>query len=224
MIYDPTKISYAQLLDIFWSHIDPTDATGQFYDKGPQYTTAIYYHNLEQYEIAVASKAMLDRSGKYDKPIVTEIVRYCTFFPAEEYHQDFWLHSKERYQGYKTGSGRDRYYETITAREQAATMGYTKPDEATLHEMLTPEQFEVTQACSTEPPFANAYRDNHAPGIYVDVVSGQPLFSSLDKFDSNSGRPSFTKPIASGVVVESLDTSHGMMRIETKSSVAGSHL
>ncbi len=101
-----------------------------------------------------------------------------------------------------------------------ATGAYTKPDEATLRETLTPEQFEVTQSCSTEPPFANEYRDNHLPGIYVDIVSGQPLFSSLDKFDSGSGRPSFTKPITGGVIAEELDTSAGMIRTEAKSSAA----
>ena len=222
--YDPAVIEYAELLNIFWKHIDPTDAKGQFVDKGPQYTTVIYYHKLEQYENAVASKAMLERSGMYDAPIVTEIVRYSTFFPAEEYHQDFRLHSAERYNGYKKWSGREEYFEEIEQKSSVATWAYTKPDEATLRETLTPEQFAVTQSCSTEPPFANEYRDNHRAGIYVDIVSGQPLFSSLDKFDSGSGRPSFTKPITWGVVAESLDTSEGMIRVEAKSKAAGSHL
>jgi peptide methionine sulfoxide reductase msrA/msrB len=223
VFYDPTQITYADLLRIFRSHIDPTDPDGQFVDKGPQYTTVIYYHNLEQYEIALASKAMEERSGKYDKPIVTEIIRYTTFFPAEEYHQDFWLHSAERYNWYKKWSGREEYFDEITDKE-IISWAYTKPDEATLRATLTPEQFEVTQACSTEPPFANEYRDNHRAGIYVDIVSGQPLFSSLDKFDSGSWRPSFTKPITWGVVAESLDISEGMVRIEAKSSAAWSHL
>lgn len=222
--YDPNIISYADLLSIFWTHIDPTDPHGQFVDRGPQYTTVIYYHNLEQYEIATASLAMQARSGKYDQPIVTEIVRYSTFFPAEEYHQDFWLHSAERYQGYKKWSGREEYFEEIADKEVLATGAYTKPDEATLRDQLSAEQFAVTQSCSTEPPFANEYRDNHRAGIYVDIVSGQPLFSSLDKFDSGSWWPSFTKPITGGVVEESLDTTEGMIRVEAKSSVAWSHL
>ena len=101
---------------------------------------------------------------------------------------------------------------------------FKKPDEAQLKKLLTPEQFAVTQQCGTEPPFRNAYWDNHKPGIYVDVISGEPLFSSLDKFDSGSGWPSFTRPLAEGVVSEQSDDSHGMRRTEAKCARCGSHL
>jgi methionine-R-sulfoxide reductase len=99
-----------------------------------------------------------------------------------------------------------------------------KPNEADLKKKLTPEQFRVTQMCGTEPPFRNEYWDNHRAGIYVDVVSGEPLFTSLDKFDSGSGWPSFTKPIEKANVTEKTDGSHGMERLEVRSAKGDSHL
>jgi methionine-R-sulfoxide reductase len=101
---------------------------------------------------------------------------------------------------------------------------FKKPSEAELEQKLTPEQFAVTQQAATEPAFQNEYWNNHAPGIYVDVVSGQPLFSSLDKFDSGCGWPSFTKPLSGGLLDERTDTSFGMTRTEVRSSAADSHL
>jgi peptide methionine sulfoxide reductase msrA/msrB len=106
----------------------------------------------------------------------------------------------------------------------AASRAYTRPPVAELRSRLTPLEFQVTQSAATEPPFQNAYWDNHAPGIYVDVVSGEPLFTSQDKFESGTGWPSFTRPIADGHVVEQTDTSLGMVRTEVISRGAGSHL
>src|SRR2546423_255659 len=100
----------------------------------------------------------------------------------------------------------------------------TKPTDKELKQKLTPEQYYVTQKCGTEPPFNNAYWNNHTPGIYVDPISGEPLFSSLDKFDSGSGWPSFTKPIAKDNVTEKTDASHGMERTEVRSAKSDSHL
>jgi methionine-R-sulfoxide reductase len=107
-----------------------------------------------------------------------------------------------------------------------STGSETKPkaNEADLRAKLTPEQYHVTQMCGTEPPFNNAYWDNHKPGIYVDVVSGEPLFTSLDKFDSGTGWPSFTKPIAQEHVAQKSDASHGMERNEVRSARSDSHL
>jgi methionine-R-sulfoxide reductase len=104
------------------------------------------------------------------------------------------------------------------------TNNFKKPDEAELKKKLTSEQFAVTQQAATEPPFHNKYWDNEAVGIYVDVVSGKPLFSSLDKFDSGCGWPSFTKPISETDVVEKTDNSYGMERTEVRSTAADSHL
>jgi len=203
VIYDPSKVTYEKLLDTFWSQIDPTDPSGQFADKGPQYRTAIFYHDEEQKRAAEESKAALDKSGKYDKPVVTQILPATVFYPAEEYHQDYYKKNPEHYKRYKIGSGREAFIRKHT---------------------LTPEQYRVTQKNATEPPFRNAYWDHKAPGIYVDVVSGEPLFSSLDKFDSGCGWPSFTKPIEEDNVVERRDLSHGMVRTEVRSKSADSHL
>jgi len=101
---------------------------------------------------------------------------------------------------------------------------YQKPSTAELKQKLTPMQFEVTQHAATEPPFRNEFWDNHKPGIYVDIVSGEPLFSSLDKFDSGCGWPSFSRPLSDKEVAEKQDTSHGMIRTEVRSKTADSHL
>lgn len=227
VIYDPEQISYGELLDIFRQQIDPTDPGGQFSDRGYQYTTAIFYHDSAQYDQAEAAKLTVERSGMYDKPIVTELVHYTNFYPAEDYHQDFYKHSAETYQQYKKWSGREDYIEDMSQKEEeqtAAADSSFEMDTGDLTERLTALQYEVTQKKGTEPAFHNEYWDNHTEGIYVDIVSGQPLFISLDKFDSGTGRPSFTKPITTWAVKESIDDSQGMIRTELKSSVAGSHL
>jgi peptide methionine sulfoxide reductase msrA/msrB len=148
----------------------------------------------------------LERSERFAKKIATQILPASEFYPAEEYHQDYHLKNPEHYRQYRIGSGRQPFLD-----EQ-------------LRKRLTPEQYRVTQENATEPPFRNEYWDNKRPGIYVDVVSGEPLFSSLDKFDSGCGWPSFTKPIDSRSVVEKEDLSHGMHRTEVRSSQADSHL
>lgn len=113
VIYDPAIISYQQLLDIFWMNIDPTDPGGQFFDRGMSYTTAIFYMNDQEKQLAESSKQDLDESGKFDKPIVTSILPFTTFYEAEEYHQDFYLKSSERYQNYSQASGRKAFKEKI---------------------------------------------------------------------------------------------------------------
>ena len=234
--YDPAKVSYEQLLDVFWRHIDPTDAGGQFVDRGSQYRSAIFYQDDEQRRLAEESKAKLEQSGRFDKPIVTEIVKLGTFYPAEEYHQDYYKKNPLRYKYYRYGSGRDQFLEQVWGKEDTAVpkkmqntsgtagTGYTKPDDAVLKKKLTPMQYNVTQQEGTEPPFRNAYWDNHKPGIYVDIVSGEPLFSSTDKFDSGTGWPSFTKPLEPGNIVEHQDRSLFMVRTEVRSKHADSHL
>ena len=109
--YDPTQISYDQLLDIFWRNIDPTQADGQFYDIGPNYIAAVYYANEEERRMAEASKEKLSKSGKFSKPIVTEILPAMPFYPAEEYHQKYYLKKPADYEAYHTGSGRDKFFE-----------------------------------------------------------------------------------------------------------------
>ena len=109
--YDPQKVSYEQLLEVFWRQIDPTDALGQFADQGPQYRTAIFYHDERQKELAQKSKQQLESSGKFDEPIATQILPYKAFYPAEEYHQDYYKKNPDYYDSYKWGSGRGGFLE-----------------------------------------------------------------------------------------------------------------
>lgn len=111
--FDSTKIKYKDLLDTFWQQIDPTDPTGQFADKGSQYKTAIFYHNEKQKKVAEESKKALEKSGKFDKPIVTEIKEATEFYPAEDYHQDYYKKCPVRYQNYRVGSGRESFLKKI---------------------------------------------------------------------------------------------------------------
>lgn len=111
--YDPSKVNYAKLLDIFWRQIDPTDAGGSFVDRGSQYRSAIFYHSEEQRRLAEQSKADLARSGKFSAPIVTEIVKAGVFYPAEEYHQDYYKKNPIRYKYYRFNSGRDQYIKKV---------------------------------------------------------------------------------------------------------------
>jgi peptide methionine sulfoxide reductase msrA/msrB len=236
VFYDPTKVSYEQLLDVFWRHVDPTDAGGQFVDRGSQYRSAIFYQDDAQRRLAEASKAKLAQSGRFDKPIVTEIVKLGKFYPAEEYHQDYYKKNPLRYKYYRYGSGRDQFLEQVWSKEEtalpqkmqnssaAAETAYKKPSDDVLRKELTAMQYKVTQQEGTEPPFRNEYWDNHKPGIYVDIVSGEPLFSSTDKFDSGTGWPSFTKPLEPGNIVEHQDRSLFMVRTEVRSKHADSHL
>jgi len=227
--YDPTKISYEKLLDRFWKHIDPTDSGGQFVDRGPQYRSVIFYHDEEQKLLAEKSKETLNRSKMFHKPIVTEISEFTKFYEAEEYHQDYYKKQPLRYKFYRYSSGRDQFLRKAW-RENKKRMNsknkraYKRPDDATLRKELSPLQYEVTQNNDTEPPFQNKYWDNKREGIYVDIVSGEPLFSSLDKFDSGTGWPSFTRPLETGNIVEKEDRSLFMKRIEVRSKHADSHL
>ncbi len=224
--YDPAKITYAELLDVFWQQIDPTDAGGQFVDRGKQYRTAVFYHDEEQRRQAEASKAALAKSGRYDRPLVTEIVPAAAFYRAEEYHQDYAEKNPMRYGYYRHGSGRDQYLKKTWGETQktAGGLGGRKPSDEELREKLTPLQYKVTQEEGTERPFDNEYWNNKKEGLYVDVVSGEPLFSSRDKFDSGTGWPSFTKPIEEENVLEREDGRLFMRRTEVRSRRGDSHL
>ena len=227
--YDPSKLSYEELLDFFWKHIDPTDKGGQFVDRGSQYRSVIFYHDEEQKRLAEKSKEALDKSGKYRKPVVTDIIKFVKFYEAEEYHQDYYQKNHLKYSYYRHGSGRDKFLSKMWGQEKETSKvkkkgTYKKPDDATLRNKLSPLQYQVTQEEGTEPPFQNEYWDNKREGIYVDIVSGEPLFSSLDKFDSGTGWPSFTKPLNPDQIVEKEDHSILMKRIEVRSKDANSHL
>jgi peptide methionine sulfoxide reductase msrA/msrB len=227
--YDPKQIDFEELLDWFWKHIDPTDGGGQFVDRGSQYRSVIFYHDEEQKRLAEKAKETLGKSGKFNKPIATEIVKFTRFFPAEEYHQDYYRKNPIRYGYYRFGSGRDQFLEKTWGKQQdvpklGEKTSYQKPEEAALRKKLTPLQYEVTQKDATEAPFQNEYWNNKKEGIYVDIVSGEPLFSSLDKYDSGTGWPSFTKPLEPGNIVEKEDWGFFMRRTEVRSRHADSHL
>lgn len=235
VIYDPAKTSYDELLDIFWHNIDPTTLSGQFADKGTQYRTAIFYHSEEQKRLAFASKETLEKSGKFLKSIVTEIVPATEFYLAEDYHQKYYEKNPIHYNIYKFGSGRETFINKMWGgisqfKNKEKGVGqpdgkkYVKPKKEKMKEKLTPLQYEITQEGSTERPFDNEYWNNHRDGIYVDRVTGEPLFSSADKFDSNTGWPSFTRPLNPDYIVESEDWSLLMLRTEVRSKHGDSHL
>jgi peptide methionine sulfoxide reductase msrA/msrB len=227
--YDPAKITYEELLDYFWKHIDPTDSGGQFVDRGSQYRSVIFYHDEEQKRLAERSKGELGKSGRFSRPISTEILKFTKFYEAEEYHQDYYKKNPLRYKFYRYNSGRDQFLEKVWGKEMKTektqkSNSYKKPDDAELRKILTPQQYEVTQRNGTERPFQNEYWDNHKEGIYVDIVSGEPLFSSRDKFDSGTGWPSFTKPLEPDNIVEKEDRGFFMRRTEVRSKHGDSHL
>ncbi|MHC4945987.1 MAG: peptide-methionine (R)-S-oxide reductase MsrB [Planctomycetota bacterium] len=228
VLYDPEKTSYEELLRYFWRHINPTDPGGQFADRGSQYNTVIFFHDEEQERLAKASLEELERSGRFDKPIVTEIRPFTGFYHAEDYHQDFYKTNESRYKSYRRLSGRDAFIKDKwgSEAEPAATSskGFTKPGDEELREKLTPLQYRVTQQEGTEPPFDNEYWNNKREGIYVDIVSGEPLFCSLDKFDSGTGWPSFTKPLEPENIVEKEDRGLFQARTEVRSKSGDSHL
>ncbi len=211
--FDPQQVSYAQILDVFLRHHDPTDAGGSFNDRGVQYTSAIFYHDEKQKEIAGKALVQLDGSKRFENPVATKLIPFTTFFEAEDYHQDYYKRNPVRYNWYRFSSGRDSFIKEHWG------------DEANeLEKTLTPLQFKVVRENGTEPAFSNEYWDNHLDGIYVDVVSGEPLFSSADKFESGTGWPSFTRPLEKKNVVEVADDTFFMKRTEVRSFDADSHL
>lgn len=257
VVYDPAVITYEHLLALYWRHVNPTDPGGQFVDRGSQYRSVIFYGDENERIAAQASKKRLDESGHFSDPIVTEILPLDIFYPAEEYHQDYYKKNPMGYKMYRAGSGRDNFLEKAwrelnpelekwllsleSKGESTANPGssqpkgtkqnggtpdisYTIPDETEIKEKLTPLQYVVAREDATEPPFQNEFWDNHEAGIYVDIVSGEPLFSSTDKFDSGTGWPSFNRPLEPDNIIELKDTGLFMVRTEVRSKHGNSHL
>lgn len=229
--YDPRKVTYRELLEYFWRHIDPTDAGGQFVDRGDQYRSVIFYQSEEERLLAEKSKRELEKSGRFDKPVATSIVASSRFYPAEEYHQDYYKKNPLRYGYYRNGSGRDKFLTKVWGEMKnqtsavSQTSKYARPADEELRKTLSPLQYEVTRKEGTEPAFRNEYWDNKRAGIYVDIVSGEPLFSSLDKYDSGTGWPSFTRPLEPDNLVEKQDRKLlFMVRTEVRSKHGDSHL
>ncbi len=236
--YDPHKTSYEDLLHIFWRQINPTDAGGQFGDRGPQYRSVIFYHNDEQKKLAEKSKKQLAQSGRFTKPIVTELLPASAFYPAEDYHQDYHKKHPIKYKFFRLRSGRDSYLsqtwgdqqkyksqkeDTIVVKNQN-WRNFVKPSNEVLHKTLTPIQYKVTQKNGTEKPFDNPYWDNKEPGIYVDIVSGEPLFSSQHKYKSGTGWPTFWQPLAPENIIKKNDYFLIFKRTEIRSKHGDSHV
>ena len=248
VVYDPERVTYAKLLEVFWTHVDPTDAGGQFVDRGGQYVSAIFYADDTERRLAESSKLKLAEAGVFEDPIGTKILPLGPFYAAEDYHQNYYKKNPLRYKWYRSGSGRDTFLKETWADEtyhfdgvlEKASMDsmdsgdmntktkspvmVTIPDEEELKRRLTPLQYRVTRQNGTERPFENTYWNNHDAGIYVDIVSGEPLFSSLDKYESKTGWPSFVRPLATENIVEESDRSFFMVRTEVRSKHADSHL
>ncbi len=233
VVYDETKVSYLDLVRYFLRHIDPTDRGGQFYDRGESYTTVIWYTDEVQKSIAETAIAELAAAKIFTQPIVVQVAKYPgSFYPAEEYHQDYALKNTAHYCSYRRGSGRDVFLEKVWGkRDWVGEMSNEKlliENSKTMYsdqiKKLSANQYHVTQEEGTEPPFANEYWDNHQAGIYVDVVSGEALFSSRDKYDSGTGWPSFTKPLVPANIQTKTDHALLMSRTEVRSARADSHL
>lgn len=226
--YDPERVSYSRLLEVFWRQVDPTDPNGQFVDRGAQYASAIFYLNDEQKELAERSKKALAESGRFTSPLVTSVLRAKPFYLAEEYHQDYYKKNPIRYKFYRAGSGRDRFLDKVWGKDSAPAgeggSKYFKPSDEVIKSRLTPLQYRVTQQGATERAFDNEYWNNKKPGIYVDIVSGEPLFSSTDMFDSGTGWPSFVRPLVPENIVEKRDWSLFFLRTEVRSKYGDSHL
>lgn len=214
--YDEDIIKYVELVEVFFMSIDPTDEGGQFNDRGRSYETAVFYLDEEQKKVAEEYKLKLNESGIFNKPIAVKILEAEKFYLAEEYHQDYYKKNPFRYKAYYIGSGRKQFIEEVWK------ISDKKKEE--LKEKLTPLQYKVTQENGTEPPFVNEYDNHFEEGIYVDIVTGKPLFSSKDKFNSGCGWPAFSKPINNGYVKEKEDFRHGMFRTEVRSKSGNSHL
>ncbi len=244
--YDSTKISYSELLHWLWREIDPTDAGGQFVDRGSMYRPAVFYHDDQQRQRVEESLSALAASNRFDRPLVVEVLPLEKFWEAEDYHQDYYKKSALRYKVYRHGSGRDQFLDRVWGEERKAAYQpdeeshetsqvesdqitgqpytYIKPSDKELRAMLTPLQYKVTQHEGTERPFQNEYWDHKAEGIYVDITSGEPLFSSVDKYDSRTGWPSFTRPVDGHFVTEKLDLRLGLPRTEVRSRYGDAHL
>ncbi len=223
VIYDPQLITYQDLLEIYWRQFDPTDDGGSFVDRGTQYRSAIFYQSEKERVLAEQSKEKMAASGRFEKELYTPIVKAGPFYEAEAYHQNYHITHPENYHRYRNGSGRDQFIEATWGSDKI----YIIPrqiSEKDLKEMLTPEQFHITQEEGTEAPFKNEFYDSKAEGIYVDLISGEPLFSSKDKFDSGTGWPSFTKPIRPYTLEEESDLKLVYPRTELRSAISNAHL
>lgn len=262
VIYDPTQVSYAGLVEYLIKHVDPINKIGQFQDKGRQYSPAIYYNTEEEKLAAEKVIAAINAMKVFRGKLNVALEKRQAFWPAEDYHQNYHHTHALKYQYFRLASGRDAYVlqhwgaradkieldggiPTTSTKSDAAIAdrqspiastsvassasppawrNYQKPSDDELRKQLTKIQYGVTQHDETEPAYGNAYWNNHKAGIYVDILSGEPLFSSSAKFDSGTGWPSFVAPIDAQAVLYKQDHELGYVRIEVRSRYGNSHL
>jgi len=213
--YDPAYIDLTHIINLFFQVIDPTSINKQGNDVGSQYRTGIYYVDPKDEPIILAAISELQK--KYDRRIAVEIEPLKNYYPAEEYHQGYLTKNPNGY----CHIGRDAFDRARLSIVNPAD--YSVPEEAELRKKLTQLQYRVTRENATEDPYHNEYYAQSSPGIYVDIVTGEPLFSSADKFDA-CGWPAFSKPIDPSVIDTKLDKSWGMVREEVRSRVGDNHL
>ncbi|WP_394405695.1 peptide-methionine (R)-S-oxide reductase MsrB [Streptococcus sp. 20-1249] len=211
--YDASKVSLRDLLLHYFRIIDPTSLNKQGNDRGSQYRTGIYFVNKE--EETVIRQSLEDLSKKFDKPIVVEALPLKNYVLAEDYHQDY---LQKNPNGYCHINVQEADYPVIDESK------YLKPSDEEVKQKLSKEEYAVTQGNDTEKAFSNRYWDQFEDGIYVDIVTNEPLFSSKDKFESGCGWPSFSRPISPDVVNYKEDTSYNMVRTEVRSRSGNSHL
>ncbi|MCA9126603.1 MAG: peptide-methionine (R)-S-oxide reductase MsrB [Planctomycetales bacterium] len=252
VVYDPSEITYAGIVEWLVKHIDPTNGRGQFNDKGIQYSPAIYFANEEEKAEAERVLGAIEDMKVYRGKLNVAVEPRAAFWPAEEYHQDYHHKNSIKYNFFRLGSGRDAFVqsywgarahvlelpgslpesakhesdpvEDVANKEKRPWESFTKPSPAELRRKLSSIQYKVTQQEGTEPHHANAYWDNKRVGLYVDVVSGAPLFSSSAKYDSGTGWPSFVEPITPDAVEYKVDRSLFSVRTEVRSHYGDSHL
>ena len=177
--------------------------------------------------MATSSKRALEQSKRFDSPIVTSILKAGPFYEAEAYHQNYYETSRDHYKTYRKGSGREQFLKEWWEESpitESTPLEFEKPSRDELKRSLTSMQYHVTQENGTEYPFRNEFWNHKGEGIYVDVVSNEPLFSSTDKYDSGTGWPSYYEPVSTLNVVEQQDRSFGMIRREVLCARCGSHL
>ncbi|MCK9254080.1 MAG: peptide-methionine (R)-S-oxide reductase MsrB [Clostridiales bacterium] len=220
--YDPDRISLRDLLGYFFQIIDPTSLNRQGNDVGSQYRTGIYY--LDQADLPAIQSVLAEEQKKYKRQIMTEVELLRRYDLAEAYHQDYLEKNPNGYCHVRFDSLDQAAAQTSILQPLIDPARFLRPSDAELRRRLTPEQYQVTQKNGTERPFTGIYWNHDRPGLYVDIVSGEPLFSSRDKFDAGCGWPSFSRPVDPQVVKELTDQSHGMVRTEVRSRSGDAHL
>ena len=220
--YDADSVSLPFLLSLYYKTVDPTSLNRQGNDRGTQYRTGIYYTDPADSTVILESLRKLQES--YSRPIAIEMGPLENFYPAEDYHQDYLDKNPGGYCHIDPSLFRLAKQARDTSVMKTKSTAYEKPSDAELRERLTPLQYEVTQHNATERPFYNEYNAEFRPGIYVDITTGEPLFLSTDKFESGCGWPAFSKPISPELLKQLRDSSHGMDRVEVRSSTGDAHL